>query len=49
MDPRSTCGDLRREVTTTLELGIRVRSELDAATETRTYTVQGQVFFASPP
>jgi SulP family sulfate permease len=28
---------------------IRVRSELDAATETRTYTVQGQVFFASSP
>ena len=28
---------------------IRVRSELDAATETRTYVVQGQVFFASSP
>ena len=28
---------------------IRVRSELDAAGETRTYTVQGQVFFASSP
>jgi SulP family sulfate permease len=28
---------------------IRVRSELDAATETRTYFVQGQVFFASSP
>ena len=28
---------------------IRVRSELDAATETRTYIVQGQVFFASSP
>jgi SulP family sulfate permease len=28
---------------------IRVRSELDAAAETRTYTVQGQVFFASSP
>ena len=28
---------------------IRVRSELDAATETRTYTVHGQVFFASSP
>ncbi len=28
---------------------IRVRSELDAANETRTYTVQGQVFFASSP
>jgi len=28
---------------------IRVRSELDAATETRTYTVQGQIFFASAP
>lgn len=26
---------------------IRVRSELDAATETRTYIVQGQIFFAS--
>ena len=28
---------------------IRVRSEFDAATETRTYHVQGQVFFASSP
>jgi sulfate permease, SulP family len=28
---------------------IRVRSELDAATATRTYVVQGQVFFASSP
>lgn len=28
---------------------IRVRSELDEATETRTYVVQGQVFFASSP
>ncbi|MDB6151137.1 MAG: antisigma-factor antagonist [Chthoniobacter sp.] len=28
---------------------IRVRSELDAAGDTRTYTVQGQVFFASSP
>jgi len=28
---------------------IRVRGELDAATETRTYLVQGQVFFASAP
>ncbi len=28
---------------------IRVRSEYDAATETRTYRVQGQVFFASAP
>lgn len=28
---------------------IRVRSELDQATETRTYVVQGQVFFASSP
>jgi SulP family sulfate permease len=28
---------------------IRVRSEHDAATETRTYFVQGQVFFASSP
>jgi SulP family sulfate permease len=28
---------------------IRVRSDLDAATETRTYVVQGQVFFASAP
>jgi SulP family sulfate permease len=28
---------------------IRVRSELDAATGCRTYTVSGQVFFASAP
>lgn len=28
---------------------IRVRSEYDAETETRTYVVQGQVFFASSP
>ncbi len=28
---------------------IRVRSQLDEATETRTYIVQGQVFFASAP
>ena len=28
---------------------IRVRSEYDAATETRSYLVQGQVFFASAP
>jgi SulP family sulfate permease len=28
---------------------IRVRSELDMESETRTYTVQGQVFFASSP
>ena len=28
---------------------IRVRSELDAETETRTYLVQGQIFFASSP
>ncbi len=28
---------------------IRVRSELDVAGETRTYTVQGQIFFASSP
>ncbi len=28
---------------------IRVRSELEAVTETRTYTVQGQIFFASSP
>jgi SulP family sulfate permease len=28
---------------------IRVRSELDEAAETRTYIVQGQVFFASSP
>jgi sulfate permease, SulP family len=28
---------------------LRVRSEYDAATETRTYRVEGQVFFASSP
>ena len=28
---------------------IRVQSELDPASETRTYTVQGQIFFASSP